>query len=67
VPNIFIINAHEYYPFSEGRLNNTLVERAREILSDKGHQIRTATMKADYDVAADQVRFQAHLNKHFQE
>ncbi|ABW26631.1 conserved hypothetical protein [Acaryochloris marina MBIC11017] len=26
--NVFIINAHEAYPFSEGKLNATLVEKA---------------------------------------
>jgi modulator of drug activity B len=35
--NIFVINAHEYYPFSEGWLDNTLVDKAAGILSDKGH------------------------------
>ncbi|BDM81418.1 hypothetical protein AM10699_42850 [Acaryochloris marina MBIC10699] len=28
VKNVFIINAHEAYPFSEGKLNATLVEKA---------------------------------------
>lgn len=51
--NIFIINAHEYYPVSEGRLNQTLVQNAREILQDKGHQVRTLTMQEDYDVVAE--------------
>ena len=51
--NIFIINAHEYYPFSEGRLNNTLVEKALETLANKGHQARTTTMKEDYNVASE--------------
>ena len=48
--NIFIINAHEYYPFSEGRLNNALVERAISHLTDKGYEVQTTTMKDDYDV-----------------
>ncbi len=51
--NIFIINAHEYYPFSKGKLNGTLVERASEILSAKGHQVRTTSMKDVYDVAEE--------------
>ena len=41
--NIFIINAHEYYPFSEGRLNNTLVEKAVGIITNKGHQESLST------------------------
>jgi len=51
--NILIINAHEYYPFSEGQLNSTLVEKAMEVLSAKGHQIKTTTMKDAYDVAEE--------------
>ena len=48
--HILIINAHEYYPFSEGRLNNALVERAVSHLTDKGYEAQTTTMKDDYDV-----------------
>ena len=48
--SILIINAHEYYPFSEGRLNNALVEKAVSNLTDKGYQVRTTTMKEAYDV-----------------
>jgi len=51
--NIYIINAHEYYPVSEGRLNQTLVEKAQEVLTDKGHQVQTLSMKDDYDVATE--------------
>ncbi|MEW8659086.1 MAG: NAD(P)H-dependent oxidoreductase [Candidatus Thiodiazotropha endolucinida] len=53
MPNIFIINAHEYYPFSEGRLNNTLADKAAETLSVNGHKVKTTTMKDDYDVATE--------------
>ena len=53
MPNIFIINAHEYYPFSEGKLNHTLAEKAAQILSANGHQVKTTTMKDDYEVAAE--------------
>ena len=48
--NILIINAHEYCPFSEGRLNNALVERAVSHLTDKGYEVQATTMKDDYDV-----------------
>lgn len=51
--NIFIINAHEHYPFSEGRLNNTLVEKAVEVMSGQGHEIRTTTMRDEYDAAIE--------------
>ncbi len=51
--NMFIINAHEYYPFSEGKLNRTLAEKAAEILLANGHEVKTTTMKDDYDIAAE--------------
>ena len=48
--NIFIINAHEYYPFAPGRLNATMVTKASTILSAKGYDIKVTTMKDEYDV-----------------
>lgn len=48
--NVFIINAHEAYPFSEGKLNGTLVDQAKTNLTQKGYDIRITTMKDDYDV-----------------
>lgn len=51
--NILIINAHEYYPFSEGRLNRTLAEKAAQILSANGHAVKSTTMQDDYDVATE--------------
>ena len=48
--NVFIINAHEVYPFSEGRLNQSLVEKAKTNLRNKGYDIQVTTMKDDYDV-----------------
>ena len=37
---VFIINAHHKYPFSEGRLNKTLVENAKQQLNKAGHEVR---------------------------
>ncbi len=51
--NIFIINAHEYYPFSEGKLNAALVDRASSILSDKGYAVQATTMHDEYEVPAE--------------
>jgi modulator of drug activity B len=48
--NILIINAHQSYPFSEGRLNATLVEKAQQHLSTKGHQIRIVKTQDGWDV-----------------
>ena len=35
--NVFIINAHETWPFSEGELNRSLAERATANLKNKGY------------------------------
>ena len=51
--NIFIINGHEAYPFSEGKLNESMVEKAKSILLDKGYAIQMTTMKDDYDIDAE--------------
>ena len=48
--NIFIINAHEAYPFSEGKLNATLVDMAKSLLTEQGYAIKITTMKDDYDI-----------------
>jgi len=48
--NIFIINAHEPYPFSEGRLNHSMVEKAKVNLESKGYYIKLTTMQDKYDV-----------------
>lgn len=48
--NVLIINAHEKYPFSEGRLNATLVDKADSFLRAKGHDTRIVTMQNDIDV-----------------
>lgn len=42
---ILIINAHEPSPYSEGRLNHTLVDKAVTLLSGKGHHVRVVTMQ----------------------
>ena len=48
--NIFIINTHHYYPFSEGKLNAALVDIAREEAQAAGHQVQVTTMQDSYDV-----------------
>ncbi|MDJ0782129.1 MAG: NAD(P)H-dependent oxidoreductase [Desulfosarcinaceae bacterium] len=49
--NVFIINAHEPWPFSEGKLNRTMAERAAENLKHKGYEIQMTTMQDAYTVA----------------
>jgi len=52
--NVLIINAHEPSPYSEGKLNASLVEKARGILAEKGHQVRVVTMQ-DEIIAEEQL------------
>lgn len=56
--NIFIINAHEEYPFSPGKLNATLVEKAKDNLTAKGYDIKITTMKDNYDVEEEVAKHQ---------
>jgi len=47
---VLMINAHEYYPFAEGKLNGALVARATQDLENKGYEVRHTTMKDAWDV-----------------
>ena len=48
--NIFIINAHQEYPFSEGRLNASLTEKAKQHFVSLGYEIQVTTMKDAYEI-----------------
>jgi modulator of drug activity B len=49
--NVLIINAHQYYEnYSEGKLNNTLVELAKKQLELKGYSIKTSIIDKGYDI-----------------
>ena len=48
--NILIINAHHKYPFAEGRLNGSLVQKADESLTAGGHATRVVTIDDGWDV-----------------
>lgn len=48
--NVLIINAHHPYPFSQGKLNATLTEKARTQLSDKGYNVRTVKPSEGFEV-----------------
>ena len=45
-----IINAHQEYPFAKGELNRTVADKIGNFLSTKGYEIRTTTMKDNWDV-----------------
>ncbi len=51
--NVLIINAHEHYPFSEGKLNGALVERAMHNLSEKGYEVRLTIVQQGYETDAE--------------
>lgn len=51
--NVLILNAHQSYPFSEGRLNRALADRARQLLEKKGHDVRVVETQAEFEVAAE--------------
>lgn len=51
--NIFIINAHEPYPFSPGKLNRSLIEKAREFFAARGCEIKETTMQQEWNVAGE--------------
>lgn len=53
-----IINAHEYYPVSEGKLNASLVEKMEQQLTAKGYEIQTTGMADSWDA---QKEVQKHL------
>ena len=68
--NVFIINGHQKYPFSEGKLNASLTDKAERFFTEKGYTVQKTTMEDDYTVDqeiekfkwADVVFFQTPLN-----
>ena len=51
--NVFLINAHEYYPFAEGKLNQALVDRATAHLEARGYTVRHTAMQDAWEVDAE--------------
>ncbi|ADE55806.1 NAD(P)H-dependent oxidoreductase [Coraliomargarita akajimensis] len=47
---LLIINGHEPYPFSTGKLNATLVDKAQLVAAAKGYEVRTTSMQDAYAV-----------------
>lgn len=50
---ILIINGHHPYAFSEGRLNASLVERAKAFFEAQGDEVRLSASAGEYDVAEE--------------
>lgn len=57
MPNVFIINGHHKYSFSEGRLNASLAERAASFFKDKGYEVKTTATDEPYSVEAEIEKF----------
>ena len=53
MPGIFIINAHQPYPFSQGELNRALSHLATDWLVERGCEVRRTDMLGEYDVAQE--------------
>ena len=56
---ILIINAHQYYPFAEGKLNQSLSGLAEETLKSKGHAVQIVHTEKEYDVDGELEKHQS--------
>lgn len=54
--NILVINAHQKYPLSEGRLNQTFFENIVEFLA-KGYDVKTTVLSEGYLVQEEQEKY----------
>ncbi len=54
--NIFIINGHERYPFTEGRLNMTLITVMQEELA-RFYSVKTSVLQDGWNVKEEQEKF----------
>ncbi len=51
---VLLINAHQRYEgFAEGRLNQTLIDTAKDLLSGLGCEIKTTIVENGYDIAEE--------------
>lgn len=50
IMKIFLINGGKEFGPSGGRLNTTLQEQAREVLTPMGHEVRETVIDRGYDI-----------------
>ncbi len=51
---VLLINAHQRYEgFADGKLNQTLVDAAKELLNSMGHETKTTLVEKGYDIAEE--------------
>jgi len=53
VKNIYLINAHQPYSFSEGSLNNAITQRVAAWFTDHGYATRTTITAQGFDVESE--------------
>lgn len=56
--NVFIINGHQKYPFSEGKLNASLTDKAEKIFLAHGFDVKKITMEDEFNVDEEIKKFQ---------
>lgn len=54
---VFVINGHQYYPFAEGKLNQTLVDKLSQMLGNEDFEIKTTYAQEDYNVEEELEKF----------
>ncbi|MEA3467844.1 MAG: NAD(P)H-dependent oxidoreductase [Thermodesulfobacteriota bacterium] len=55
--NVFLINGHQAWEISPGKLNQSLIDIAREIFIDKGYEIKYTHIEDDYNVSEEVEKF----------
>ena len=56
---ILLINGHQRYAgFAEGKLNQTLIEAANNILTDLNYEVRVTIVEQGYDIAKELENYQ---------
>ncbi len=48
--NILIINAHQYYESSEGKLNQHLADFAKDFFEEANHEVKTTIIDSGYQI-----------------
>jgi len=54
VKKVLLISAHQLYEgFAEGKLNQTLIDVAKEVLNGMGYEVKTTIVQNGYDIAEE--------------
>ena len=57
--NVLLINAHQRYAgFADGKLNQTLIDAAKELLENLGYETKTTIVESGYNVAGELEKYQ---------